>query len=54
VCGDTIRAEVTVYAMRPTQREGHGILTLHHRVVNHDDVEVMTYRTTRMMERRPS
>ena len=54
VCGDTIRAEVTVDAMRPTRREGHGILTLRHRVVNQDDVEVMTYRTTRMMERRPS
>ena len=53
VCGDTIRAEVTVESMRPTKRPGHGILTLRHRVLNQDDVEVMTYKTTRMMERRP-
>ena len=54
VCGDTIRAEVTVDAMRPTKRAEHGILTLRHRVLNQDDVEVMTYKTTRMMERRPA
>jgi acyl dehydratase len=54
VCGDTIRAEVTVDSMRPTRRPGHGILVLRHRVVNHDGVEVMTYKTTRMMERRPA
>jgi acyl dehydratase len=53
VCGDTIRAEVTVESMRPTKRPGHGILTLRHRVLNQDDVEIMTYKTTRMMERRP-
>jgi acyl dehydratase len=54
VCGDTIRAEVTVESMRPTKRAGHGILTLRHRVLNQDDAEVMTYKTTRMMERRPA
>jgi 3-hydroxybutyryl-CoA dehydratase len=54
VCGDTIRAEVTVDAVRPTKRPEHGILTLRHRVLNQDDVEVMTYKTTRMMERRPA
>jgi acyl dehydratase len=54
VCGDTIRAEVTVESMRPTKRTGHGILTLRHRVLNQDDAEVMTYKTTRMMERRPA
>ena len=53
VCGDTVRAEVTVESMRPTKRAGHGILTLRHRVLNQDGVEVMTYKTTRMMERRP-
>jgi acyl dehydratase len=54
VCGDTIRAEVTVDSMRPTKRPEHGILTLSHRVLNQDDVEVMTYKTTRLMERRPA
>jgi acyl dehydratase len=54
VCGDTIRAEVTVESMRPTKRTGHGIHTLRHRVLNQDDAEVMTYKTTRMMERRPA
>jgi acyl dehydratase len=54
VCGDTIHAEVTVDSMRPTSRPGHGILTLRHRVLNQDDAEVMTYKSTRMMERRPA
>jgi acyl dehydratase len=54
VCGDTIRVEVTVDSVRPTKRPEHGILTLRHRVLNQDDVEVMTYKTTRMMERRPA
>jgi acyl dehydratase len=54
VCGDTIRAQVTVQSLRPTKRAGHGILALAHRVLNQDDAEVMTYKTTRMMERRPA
>jgi acyl dehydratase len=54
VCGDTIRAQITVESVRPTKRAGHGILTLGHRVVNQEDAEVMTYKTTRMMERRPA
>jgi len=35
-------------------RPGHGVLTLRHRVVNQDGVEVMTYKTTRLMELRPA
>jgi acyl dehydratase len=55
VCGDTIRAEVTTESMRPSRkRPGHGVITLRHRVVNQDGGEVMTYRTTRLMERRPA
>jgi acyl dehydratase len=55
VCGDTIRAEVTTESVRPTaSRPGHGILTLRHRVVNQDSVEVMTYKTARLMECRPA
>jgi len=53
VCGDTIRAEVTVESTRPTKRPGHGILTMRHRVLNQNGVEVMTYKTTRMLEGRP-
>jgi 3-hydroxybutyryl-CoA dehydratase len=54
VCGDTIRAEVTTESVRESaSRPGHGVLTLRHRVINQDGVEVMTYKTTRLMERRP-
>jgi acyl dehydratase len=54
-CGDTIRAQVTVEAVRPSSsREGHGVMTLRHRVLNQDDAEVMSYKTVRLMERRPA
>ena len=54
VCGDTIHAEVTTESARESaSRPGHGVLTLRHRVVNQDGVEVMTYKTTRLMELRP-
>ena len=54
VCGDTIRAEVTTESVRESaSRLGHGVLTLRHRVINQDGVEVMTYKTTRLMECRP-
>jgi acyl dehydratase len=50
VCGDTIRAEVTVESARPSEsRSGHGILTLRHRVVNQAGAEVMSYRTARLL-----
>lgn len=55
LCGDTIRAEVSVESARPSNgRPGHGILTMRHRVLNQDDVEVMSYKTTRMLASRPS
>ena len=54
-CGDTIRAEVTVESLRPSaSREGHGVMTLRHRVLNQDDAEVMSYSTVRLMECRPA
>ncbi len=54
VAGDTIHAEVTVLEARPSQsRPGFGVLTLEHRVLNQDQVEVMRYRTVRLLERRP-
>ena len=54
LAGDTIHAEVEVVDTRPTTtRPGHGIVTLAHRVVNQDGVEVMAYRSVRMLARRP-
>jgi len=55
VCGDTIRAEVTVESARPSQgRPGHGVLTLRHRVFNQHGTEVMSYKTARLMACRSS
>jgi acyl dehydratase len=55
VCGDTIHAEVSVESVRPSaKRDGHGVMTLRHRVFNQDGVEVMSYKTARLMERRPA
>jgi acyl dehydratase len=54
-CGDTIRVQLSVHsARRSTSRPDHGILTLSHTVINQRDVQVMTYRTTRMLECRPA
>jgi acyl dehydratase len=51
--GDTIHVEVSVEsARRSGGRPDHGILTMAHRVVKQDGVEVMSYKTTRMLERR--
>lgn len=53
--GDTIHAEITVLEARPSQsRPGLGVLTLGHSVLNQDDVQVMRYRTTRLLESRPT
>ena len=55
VCGDTIRAEVSVESMRASQGQpGHGILALRHRVLNQQKVEVMSYKTVRMLACRPT
>ncbi len=55
LCGDTIRAEVSVESARPSEgRPGHGILAMRHRVLNQKGVEVMSYKTTRMLACRPS
>jgi acyl dehydratase len=54
-CGDTIRAEVTVESLRRSEsRDGHGVMTLRHRVLNQDGAEVMSYTTARLMECRPA
>jgi acyl dehydratase len=50
MCSDTIHAQVSVEAARPSNSHpGHGILTLRHQVVNQRGVEVMSYQTTRML-----
>ncbi len=55
IAGDTIHEEVTVAEARPSKsRPSHGVVTLAHSVVNHDGVEVMRYRTTRLLESRPA
>jgi acyl dehydratase len=55
VCGDTLRVEVSVESTRPSNgHPGNGIVTLGHRVLNQDDVEVMSYKTTRMLAGRPA
>jgi acyl dehydratase len=55
VCGDTIYVEVSVESVRPSQgHPGYGILALRHRVINQRGAEVMSYKTTRMLEGRPS
>ena len=54
-CGDTIDAEVTVESVRPSSKHvGHGVMALRHRVLNQDGVEVMSYKTVRLMECRPA
>jgi acyl dehydratase len=54
IAGDTIHAEVSVVEARPSRsRPGFGVLTLAHSVVNQDGIEVMRYRTVRLIESRP-
>jgi acyl dehydratase len=55
LAGDTIHEEVTVVETRASRsRVGHGVLTLAHRIVKQDGVEVMRYRTSRLIECRPA
>jgi len=55
VCGDTIRAELRVDSARLSNSHPcHGIVKLAHTVLNQDEVRVMSYETTRMLECRPA
>jgi len=55
LCDDTIHAEVSVESARLSRsRPGHGILAMRHRVLNQNGVEVMSYKTTRLLACRPS
>ena len=54
-CGDTIHVEVSVESARRSEgRPGNGILAMRHKVLNQNRVEVMSYKTTRMLACRPS
>jgi len=54
LCGDTIHVEVSVESARRSQgRPGHGILAMRHKVLNQNGVEVMSYKTARMLACRP-
>lgn len=53
VCvGDTIRAEVEVIDARPSKKPGRGVVRLHHRVHNQDDVVVLEYLSARLIRTR--
>jgi acyl dehydratase len=54
VCGDTITMHATVIEARPSKsRPDTGVLTLSHRVVKQDEIEVVSYTTNRLVECRP-
>lgn len=53
--GDSIHAVVTVDSARPSSsKPGHGVVELKHDVFNHQGTQLMTYRTTRLIEARPT
>ena len=53
VVGDTLWVDATVEEARPSEsRPGFGVLVLRHRVRNQRGVEVMTYKTARLVEAR--
>lgn len=51
-CGDTIRAEVDVVEARPSSKPGRGVVRLHHRVLNQEDVLVLEYDSARLIRSR--
>jgi acyl dehydratase len=53
ICGDTIRVRLVVDSVRSSEsRPDTGVLTLSHEVINQSDVRIMTYVTSRLMQRR--
>lgn len=55
VVGDTIWVDATVEEARPSEsRPGYGVLVLRHRVRNQHGVEVVSYKTARLLEARPT
>jgi acyl dehydratase len=53
IVGDTLWVDATVEEARPSDsRPGFGVLVLRHRVRNQEGVEVMSYKTARLLEAR--
>ncbi len=51
-CGDTIRAEIEVLEARPSKNPERGVVVMSHRVLNQNDVEVLGYRSARLIRSR--
>jgi acyl dehydratase len=49
VCGDTIRCDVEVLETRVSSNPDRGVVVLEHRVLNQEDVVVLTYRSARLI-----
>ncbi len=50
-CGDTIRVEVEVVEARPSRNPDRGVV-MRHRVLNQDDLQVLEYRSARLIRTR--
>lgn len=51
--GDTIRPEATLLTTKSTRRADRGVWTFGYRTVDQHDRDVMTFRTSLMVQRRP-
>lgn len=51
-CGDTVSATLHVTGVRRTHHGDRGVLSIAHSVTNQDGVEVMRYRTARLIRTR--
>lgn len=51
-CGDTIRVDIEIASKRETSKPDRGVVDFAHRVINQDDVVVMTMNKIRMIRRR--
>lgn len=51
--GDTLRFRTEVVDKRPSSKAGRGIVTLQHRVVNQEGIEVCRFKRTVMVNMRP-
>lgn len=54
-CNDTLWVDIRVESTRlSASRPGHGVVELHHAVVNQKGDQLVNYRTTRLIECRPA
>lgn len=51
-CGDTVSVRIAVTETRPSRKGGRGIVSTTHSVQNQDGVEVLSYRSARMIRGR--